>query len=578
MKVSARLTYDKVRFEQDTDAHLVISLTAPEINTDQVRPKLALILCIDISGSMEGKKLEYAKQSAYKMIEHLKPDDILGVVAFGSNVDVVIKPTRIRTGKDAMRKAVAALEVKGMTNFSGGMIKSLELLKDLDIGANYIHRLVMLTDGAANVGPAKTPADILKLLQANMEHVTCSAFGYGTAENGEFDPSFLNDFAREGKGNFAHVENPDAALKAFGTELGGLVSTYATDLMIELKPLNGHSIEKVVTDIDVDEENTGEVYVKIPDLLAEETRHIVVAVKLKAQKGHGPRPVNVFDVRATYQTFDAQGKKDSHEEKTRAKVQFVKDGEPTAKKDLDTIVGLAQLVRAQLEAEEQAKKGNYAAAASVMTLQSAAFNSRGLGHLAAASSNLSARMGSADSYQHNNGYLSSFGRGATRGLGVASYAGGADADLASLGVQMSNSHTTATSNAFAGGVMVAPSPAAAPVPAPTVNPVDILGGGGFTMDPSSTILGGGPWGAMAAQQSILGGLAAIGVDWSAGAAAAPIFQNIQEQFTVVGGTLPTTTGSIAPVVPAPVPARETKKQDTIMKVSKKTLKQSRKSW
>ena len=459
MKIDARLTHKKVRFDQDTDAHLVLTVTAPAVNTDKVRPKLALIMCIDTSGSMQGVKLDYAKQSVLKMIEHLKGDDVFGVVTFDSQVRIVADPKRIEGRKDEMR----------MTNFAGGMLKSIELLNDLDLGGDYIHRVVMFTDGQANCGPAKVPDEIIKLYKANAGHVTASAFGYGSGS--DFSPDFLTEFAKEGKGNYAHIEDPDKALKAFGTELGGLVSTYATDLSIEIKPLNEHSIEKVISDVDADEENTGEVFIKVPDLLAEETRHIVVAVKLAKQKTHGPRAVNVFDLKLGYQTFDSLGKKETHTGEAKGRVQFVKEGDQDKKSDaaLDDIVGLAQLVRAQLEAEEQAKKGNFAAAAAVMNDVSDSFTTRGNSRLAAASSNLGGRMASASLYAANNSYLRSFERGATRGMGVASYAAGADADLAELGVQLTNSAQTTTSAAFASDAIAQPvAPAASQA---VVNPL-----------------------------------------------------------------------------------------------------------
>ena len=454
MKLNSRLTHGKVRFDQDTDAHLVLTITAPAVNTEAVRPKLALIMCIDTSSSMAGPKLEYAKQSVNKMIEHLKDDDVFGVVTFDSHVRVVAEPKRLEGRKDAMRKAVQALTTSGMTNFSGGMLKSVDLLKNLDLNGSYIHRVVMFTDGQANCGPAKEPAEIIKLFKANADHVTASAFGYGSGT--DFSPDFLSDFAKEGKGNYAHVENPDKALQAFGTELGGLISTYATDMRIEVKPLNGHSIQSVISDVDVDEENTGEVYINVPDMLAEETRHLVLAVKLAKQKGHGQRAVNIFDVKATYQTFDAQGKKETHSLEGKGKVQFVKDGDEDKKPgtELDDIVGLAQLVRSQLEAEEQAKRGNYAEAERVMHARANDFKRRGREKLAAVSSSLGDKMGSAQLYASNNGYLRSFENGVTRGVGVASYSAGAEYALQDLGVQTTTSSQVSTASSFTGSVVV----------------------------------------------------------------------------------------------------------------------------
>jgi hypothetical protein len=549
MKIDARLTLNKVRFDADTDAHLVLSLTAPEVNADKVRPKLALIMCIDTSTSMsENRKLEYAKQSVFKMIEHLKGDDIFGVVSFDSTVHVVAKPVRLEGKKDEMRAAVAKLETNGMTNFSGGMLKSLELLNALDLSGDYLHRVIMFTDGVANVGPAKEAGDIIKMLQANMGHVTVSAFGYGTGTQ-DFKPDFLTEFAKEGKGNYAHVENPDKALQAFGTELGGLISTYATDLVLEIKPLNGHSVEKVISDVDVDEEVTGEVFVKLPDLLAEEVRHIVVGVKLAKQKAHGPRAVNVFEVSAKYLTFDSTGKKETHTEDIKSKVQFVKEGEEDGKADakLDDIVGLAQLVRAQLEAETHAKKGNFVQAQSVMRNATSDLHTRGRVNLAAASARLGDNMKSASMYAEKQGYLRSFERGATRGVGVASYAGSAGEDLNFLGVVTSNSTQTSTSAAFTGAV-VTTTTTAAPIGAGPIS--------------------GASWMVPPPAPGVVATSGYLHVDPTAPLPSSSI---LVEGVPLV---------DLLAAVPAPVPTHEVKQADdsTSSKSSRKPLKQSRKSW
>lgn len=466
MKIDSRLTFDKVAFDQDTNAHLVLSLTAPKVDADTVRPKLAIVVCIDTSSSMGGQKLEYARLSLQKMIDHLKADDYLGIVSFDTDVHDIAKPTQLVNGKkDELRKLVNNLRARGSTNFAGGMLRAIDLLKDADIGANYLQRVVMFTDGQANVGPARDAEGILRLFKANApEHITASAFGYGRG-NGDFDPDFLGSFAREGKGNYAHVEDPDKALKAFGTELGGLISTYATDLKIEVKPLAGHTIERVISDVDAEDDVTGEVTIKVSDLLAEETRHIVLAVKLAKQKGTGPRAVNVFEVAAGFDVFDATGKKSAKSAESKAKVQFVKDGEQQkdAHGDLDDIVGLAQLVRAQLEAEEHAKRGEFNTAAQVMSQQVASFNTRGRRKLAAAASQISERMNSAGAYASSTGFLRSFAGGATRGMGVSSYSEGSDQVLQDLGVSLSNSYQASTADSFS--VDHSP-PAAQPVVAP----------------------------------------------------------------------------------------------------------------
>ena len=453
MKIEAALTYDKIRHDQDHNAHLVISLTAPTKDGEEGRAPICVVPVIDVSGSMAGEKLEYAKRSAIKLIEHLRPGDYTGLIAFESRVHVIIPPQQITPEvKEKMKAEIGKLHTIGGTNFAGGMLKAIELINNLDLPNGVLHRVIMLTDGQANEGPATQPQDIIKLFGANAGRVTASAFGYGNGSG--ISQEFLGDFAREAKGNYAYIRDPDGALTAFGKELGGLISTFATDLQLEINPLAGHEIESVISDVDADEEDVGgEITIKIPEILAEERRDLVLAVKLKSQKQAFPRAVNVFDVKVSFDTIATDGKKGTKTVEAKAKAQFVKPGEenPKPNPELDKIVALAEVVRAQIEAEEKAKQGDFGAA--VMVMQNAALNVDRRGHsgLAAAASHTSASVGSHAAYAAEQGYLRSFRYGGTRGMGVSEIDEGAAMFLAEAGVQLSNSSQSSTSASFAGG-------------------------------------------------------------------------------------------------------------------------------
>ncbi len=447
MKLDVRSTFDKIRFDQEKDAHIVVSLTAPALDESVPRPAICIIPCIDISGSMAGSKIDFAKKSVLKLIDHLRPTDYCGVVAFESSVYDVARPEQLANGaKDKIKSAVSKLGPRGGTNFSGGLLRALELVKDLDLPEGTILRIIMFTDGQANEGVAVKTDQLVKLLEANRGRVTVSAFGYGAGA----DQALLTAFSTAGKGNYAFIAEPDAALSAFGTELGGLLSTYATDLVIEVAPLNGHQIVEVVSDVDAEEENTGEVTIKIPDILAEEVRHLVLSVKFAEQKQAFPRQVNAFDVKLTYATISADGKKDKKTGEAKARVQFVKEGEEQAKPDsaLDQIVGLAQVVKVQAQAEAYAVAGNFAQADACMNFMEANVLSRGLNGVANFASNVRKRVSNQAAYANSQGYLRSASAGATRGMGVASYDTSALADVRAAGVVTSNSMQQQTSGSF----------------------------------------------------------------------------------------------------------------------------------
>jgi Ca-activated chloride channel family protein len=487
MNIAARLTFDRVRFDQDTRTHLVLTLKAPALDWQEKRPRICVVPVVDISGSMSGDKLNYAKQSVLKLIDHLKDDDYAGIVAFGSYAKMIGTPGKLSGDKRAsLKKAITTLGTEGSTNFVDGMLMALRAINEMDLPEDVVHRIIMFTDGQANCGPATRIEDVVKLLQANMGRVTASAFGYGL----DASQDFLSEFSRTGKGNYAFVKDPDAALTAFGKELGSLISTYGTDLVIEVEPQAGNTIKSVVSDVKSEEDAVGHVTINLPEILAEEERHIVLDVGLSKQKNPGPRSVNAFGVRVHYNLIDKDHKRTRETLEVKGKVQFVKEGEEQKdpEKSLDAIVSVAQVVRAQIEAEAKAKSGDFQAAQDIML---AAVNSTAQrGHTGSSNlaANVSRRLTSQEVYAASEGYLRGVSSGGTRGLGVASYDASALEDLLGANVSVTNSVQTAMSTSFAQGSTAVPQATPMYVPPP------LLGGQqSFTIDPSvAPVVGSSP--------------------------------------------------------------------------------------
>jgi Ca-activated chloride channel family protein len=343
MRIEAALTYKSFRFDQDTDAHLVLTITAPEKIGEAQRPPICIVPVIDNSGSMNGDKMEYAKLSCRKLIEHLRPGDYCGLITFESNVVVHVPPQKVTPESRAkILAAIQKIQPMGSTNFSGGMLEALRLVEALDLPSEVLCRVIMFTDGQANVGIATKPPEILKLL-SNAGRTSVSAFGYGS----DADQEFLSTLSEQGKGNYAYISEPDGALSAFGKELGGLLSTVSTNLVIGVTANSAHQVTAVITDVPHEIEPVGgETTIRVSDIYAEEVRHLVLAVKVKEQKTTLPRPVNAFDVRMDYDLIDDQGKCTRSSLEAKAKAQFVKAGEEqkTPDEHLKRVVDLAELV------------------------------------------------------------------------------------------------------------------------------------------------------------------------------------------------------------------------------------------
>ena len=436
MKFETNFTYDQVRHDQDNNTHLVVSLTAPKKNWQEERPPVCIVPVIDVSGSMGGEKLEYAKKSAMKLVDHLQPGDFAGLVVFASCVEL-ISPVMEMTQdkKEALKVKIGQLEAIDCTNFSGGMLTGLEQLNKSDLPDNLLLRVIMLTDGVANVGVAINRDQLIPLLESNLGRGTLSAFGYGEDANQEL----LADLASVGKGNYAFIKNPDDALSAFAKELGGLLSTYAQNISVDIKANNGHTIENVVSDVDVDGDKSN-IIIKFPEILSEEERNLVVEMKLSEQSKALPRQMSVVDISLTYDLIDSNGKKDTRKESVKGKIKFVKPGKEQVKphEDIDKVVALAQTIQAQIEAEERAQAGDYSGARLYMQNLSTNLRSRGLEKYATLSDSIGTKMGNAMDFCANSAYFTSTRSAGTRAYGTSALCCDAADDLSFCDVNLKN--------------------------------------------------------------------------------------------------------------------------------------------
>ena len=462
MQTTVRCTFEKVRFDQEKDVHAVISLTAPKVDWQAKRASIAVLPVIDISGSMgdqagpEGSKLDYVKKSLYKLIDHLQPGDWMGLVTFTTDSFTVAAPMEMtQSKKDELKTKIGQLVHQASTNFAAGMMDGLGHLNKLDLPPGVTLRAIMFTDGLANAGVASKRPELVELCGKHLGKASLSCFGYGN----DCDQELLRDVAAKGKGNFAYIKNPDDALTAFARELGGLLSTYAKNISIHAAPQGSHKIEKVLSDVDTEEDN-GKVTIKIPDILGEEQRHIVLSMKLAAQNQALPRALNVLEVSGSYELINSDGTTSKKTFDEKLKVEFVKPGEEqtTPTKEVDQIVSVAQLADAQVQAEQFAAAGNYYQATAVMDWMEQDFNKRGLIASAGVSNKLKGTMRSAQAFSDSSRYRISTKGYSGRAMGMSLGDSEAQADLESMGTVSCNAAQTNTTSSFQGNTGQTPPP------------------------------------------------------------------------------------------------------------------------
>ncbi|MBY0488827.1 MAG: VWA domain-containing protein [Gemmatimonadaceae bacterium] len=210
--------------EDGTVVRVLLTLTG-EVPANAARPPIGLSLVLDRSGSMGGLPLHCVREAAARAVERLHPQDVVGAVAFDSEVEEVgpMAPVQEQRGLPALLRA---LETRGSTNLSGGWLRGRQQMADaaaLLTGPGSSRRVVLLTDGHANEGITDPDLLIGLARTARAQGITTSTVGVGDG----YDDTLLRAMADAGGGNAWYIERPDQSQDVFAEELGNLLSVSA---------------------------------------------------------------------------------------------------------------------------------------------------------------------------------------------------------------------------------------------------------------------------------------------------------------------------------------------------------------
>ncbi|MFC4455451.1 vWA domain-containing protein [Deinococcus sonorensis] len=271
---------------------------APQLpRAAQVRPPLNLALVIDRSGSMSGQPLQMARAAARAAVQQLSPRDRLSIVTFDDTVQLVV-PSQHVTDPEALQQAIDRIECGGSTALYAGWLEgATQVATHLQPGA--LNRVILLTDGQANVGPQRSH-DIAPQVEGLAQRgVSTSAIGLGA----HYDEDLLLAVANAGDGNFEHVERPEALPAFFEQELLGLSRTVGRVVSLGLEPNPEHDVR--VTEVLNDLKRAATGRLQLPNLLDGQTTDVVLRLKVPAQPGRSGT-LGVLRVRLAWS--DAQGR------------------------------------------------------------------------------------------------------------------------------------------------------------------------------------------------------------------------------------------------------------------------------
>jgi len=194
------------------------------------RKPASLTFVIDVSGSMDMEnRLELVKRSLQLLVDRLRPEDSVGIVVYGSTARIALHPVSGQE-RETILSAIYSLRPEGSTNAEAGLRLGYQLaMQAYRPGAT--NRVILCSDGVANVGQTGPDAILAEIRGYVQEGVTLTTVGFGM---GNFNDVLMEQLADNGNGHYAYVDSMDEARKLFVEDLTSTLEVIALDAKVQV--------------------------------------------------------------------------------------------------------------------------------------------------------------------------------------------------------------------------------------------------------------------------------------------------------------------------------------------------------
>ena len=218
---------------------LRVGLRAKEIPREERQP-VVLTFVVDNSGSMkEDNRIELVRHALRTLTAQLEEGDRIGIIAFNGEARLVLPLTDCGS-KDTILSAIDQLNADGSTNAEAGLLLGYELAsRALATGGDAHHRVVLLSDGVANVGETDQDEILKKVTGHRLEGIHLNTVGVGMDNHNDV---FLEQLANGGDGMCDYVDDARSVHKALVERFTGAFQPVAGDVKIQVEFTDGRVI------------------------------------------------------------------------------------------------------------------------------------------------------------------------------------------------------------------------------------------------------------------------------------------------------------------------------------------------
>lgn len=270
--------------------YLRIGLTGFHLHTKKeplVPVNMGLI--IDTSNSMIGLKIDQAKKAAMMIVKRLRPTDLITLIALDHQGKVLLPTTRAQD-QEMIAQLIQTLGENRQTT----LFDSTALFEGLEKGTTevfkyrqlyQINRMILLSDGFANVGP-HSPTQFSELARVlGKQNVTLTTIGFGP----DYNQDLMRQLSQQSDGNHAVANNATDMNHIIEQEFAQIASVVAQKVeMIVTFSENARPVQVLGREAKIEGQT---ILVQLNQLHSEREKYILVELEIPPLPNQQPQTV-----------------------------------------------------------------------------------------------------------------------------------------------------------------------------------------------------------------------------------------------------------------------------------------------
>jgi Ca-activated chloride channel family protein len=201
---------------------------------DAVKPRRAITVTfvLDTSGSMSGPGIERERAAARAIMKSLVAGDIVNMVTWNTSNNTILDGHVVSGPSDpTVAGAIDAIEASGGTDLHSGLVSGYKLAQQ-NYGEQRLNRVVLISDGGANVGETDEEVIAMNSLDADKEGIYLVGIGTGPALG--YNDLLMDVVTDKGRGAYIYLDSPQEAEHMFVERFDETMEVAARGVQVEV--------------------------------------------------------------------------------------------------------------------------------------------------------------------------------------------------------------------------------------------------------------------------------------------------------------------------------------------------------